>query len=184
MRKLSVFVFAIVGLLAGCVSDDENMQIIFERDVAEIGKYVNENPIPSVKELIDNGTGIRIYWTSVSNSGNKAEVSDTISVNYTGKLLDNRVFDTSIESVARANSIFVSSRKYEPLRYPIGFGFTIPGFEFAILKMEQGDKATVIMPSLYGYGNSEQGGIPKNSPLIFEIELIEVKKIVDEDLAP
>lgn len=184
MRKLSVFVFAIVGLLTGCVSDDENMQIIFERDLAEIEKYVNANPIPSVKELIDNGTGIRIYWTSVSNSGNKADVSDTVSVNYTGKLLDNRVFDTSVESVARANSIFVSSRKYEPLRYPIGFGFTLPGFEYAILKMEQGDKATVIMPSLYAYGSEAVGSIPKNSPLVFELDLVEVKKIKVEDELP
>lgn len=184
MRKLSVFVFAIVGLLAGCVSDDENMQIIFERDLAEIEKYVNSNPIPAAKELIDNGTGIRIYWTSVSNSGNKAEVSDTISVNYTGKLLDNRVFDTSVESVARANSIYVSTRKYEPLRYPIGFGFTLPGFEYAILKMEQGDKATVIMPSLYAYGSEAVGSIPKNSPLVFELDLVEVKKINVEDELP
>jgi FKBP-type peptidyl-prolyl cis-trans isomerase FklB len=152
--------------------------------LAEIEKYVNENPIASVKQIVDNGTGIRIYWTSVSKSGKKPEASDTVSVNYTGKLLNNRVFDTSIESVARANNIFVSNRKYEPLRYPIGFGFTIPGFEFAILKMEQGDKATVIMPSLYGYGSVATGAIPPNSPLIFELELLEVKKIKVEEPLP
>jgi FKBP-type peptidyl-prolyl cis-trans isomerase FklB len=184
MKKLSLLLFALVGLLTGCVSDDENLQIILERDLAAIEKYVNENPIPSAKELVDNGTGIRIYWTSVSNSGKKPEVSDTISVNYTGKLLDNRVFDTSVESVARANNIFSSNRKYEPLRYPIGFGFTIPGFEFALLKMEEGDKATVIMPSLYAYGSEAVGTIPRNSPLVFELDLLEVKKIKVEDELP
>jgi FKBP-type peptidyl-prolyl cis-trans isomerase FklB len=184
MKKLSLVLFAVVGLMAGCVSDDENMQIILERDLAAIEKYVNENPIPSVKELVDRGTGIRIYWTAVSNSGEKAAVSDTVSVNYTGKILTNLVFDTSIESVARANNIFVSNRKYEPLRYPIGFGFTIPGFEFAILQMEEGDKATVIMPSLYGYGTESVGAIPANSPLVFELDLLEVKKIGVEDELP
>lgn len=184
MKKLSLLLFAAVGLLAGCVSDDENLQIILERDLVQIEKYVNENPIPSVKELVDNGTGIRIYWTSVSNSGKKAAVGDTVSVNYTGKLLNNFVFDTSIESVARANNIFSQNRKYEPLRYPIGFGFTIPGFEFGILQMEQGDKATIIMPSLYGYGSEATGSIPANSPLIFELDLLEVKKIGIEDELP
>lgn len=184
MKKLSLLLFAAVGLLAGCVSDDENVQIILERDLAQIEKYVNENPIPSVKELVDNGTGIRIYWTAVSNSGKKPEKADTVSVNYTGKLLNNFVFDTSIESVARANNIFSPNRKYEPLRYPIGLGFTIPGFEFGILQMEQGDKATIIMPSLYGYGSQATGAIPANSPLIFELDLLEVKKIKVEDPLP
>lgn len=184
MKKLSLLLFAAVGLLAGCVSDDENVQIILERDLAQIEKYVNENPIPSVKELVDNGTGIRIYWTAVSNSGKKPEKADTVSVNYTGKLLNNFVFDTSIESVARANNVFSPNRKYEPLRYPIGLGFTIPGFEFGILQMEQGDKATIIMPSLYGYGSQATGAIPANSPLIFELDLLEVKKIKVEDPLP
>jgi FKBP-type peptidyl-prolyl cis-trans isomerase len=184
MKKLSLLLFAAVGLLAGCVSDDENVQIILERDLAQIEKYVNENPIPSVKELVDNGTGIRIYWTAVSNSGKKPEKADTVSVNYTGKLLNNFVFDTSIESVARANNIFSPNRKYEPLRYPIGLGFTIPGFEFGILQMEQGDKATIIMPSLYGYGSQATGAIPANSPLIFELDMLEVKKIKVEDPLP
>lgn len=184
MKKLSLLLFAAVGLLAGCVSDDENVQIILERDLAQIEKYVNENPIPSVKELVDNGTGIRIYWTAVSNSGKKPVKADTVSVNYTGKLLNNFVFDTSIESVARANNIFSPNRKYEPLRYPIGLGFTIPGFEFGILQMEQGDKATIIMPSLYGYGSQVTGAIPANSPLIFELDLLEVKKIKVEDPLP
>ena len=183
MKKLSVIVLiAFLGVSWGCVSDQENMQIIYERDLKSIEEYVAQNPIASVKELVDSGTGIRIYWTTVSDLEEKAEVSDTVSVDYVGKMLDNRVFDTSIESVARANSIFSSAREYVPLRYPIGFGFTLAGFEYAILQMKQGEKATVIMPSLYGYGSVDVGTIPRNSPLIFELDVTEVKKIVIEDL--
>jgi FKBP-type peptidyl-prolyl cis-trans isomerase FklB len=42
--------------------------------------------------------------------------------------------------------------------------------------MEAGDKATVIMPSIFGYGGAAQGDIPPNSPLIFELDFIELKK--------
>ena len=37
-------------------------------------------------------------------------------------------------------------------------------------------KATVIMPSLYAYGSQGNGGIPANSPLIFELELVDIKE--------
>jgi FKBP-type peptidyl-prolyl cis-trans isomerase len=93
-----------------------------------------------------------------------------------GKLLNGRVFDTSIESVARDNNIFSENRNYIPLRFILGRGQLIEGFESAIAIMEAGDKATVIMPSIFGYGGAAQGDIPPNSPLIFELDFIELKK--------
>lgn len=175
MKRLSALLLSVVWVFSGCVSDEENAQIIFERDIQKIEQYVTQNPIASVKEAIDGGTGIRIYWTLQSGSGHKVALGDTVSVNYTGKLLDNAVFDTSIESVARANNLFNSNRDYEPFRFIIGRGMVIPGFEFGVFNMEKGDKATIIMPSLYGYGSSGEGRIPPNAPLIFELELVDIK---------
>jgi FKBP-type peptidyl-prolyl cis-trans isomerase FklB len=62
------------------------------------------------------------------------------------------------------------------LRYAVGYGFTISGFEFALSMMHQGEKATVIFPSRLGYGSQASGSIPANSPLIFELDLVQVKK--------
>jgi FKBP-type peptidyl-prolyl cis-trans isomerase len=168
-------VLVISILLSGCISEEENTQIIFERDVKAIQDFVARNPIPAVKELVDNSTGLSIYWTRVSGSGKLPSVGDTVFVDYVGKFLDLKVFDTSIESVARANNIFSPSRNYVPLDVIFGLGEVVPGFEFALSKMELGDKATVLMPSLFGYGAFERGIIPKNSPLIFELEIINIQ---------
>lgn len=175
MKSTSLsFVVAILIIFSGCVSDQENTQVIFERDVRSIEDYLSRNPITAVKSLEDNG--LRILWTEVSGSGKLPVVGDTVSVNYIGKLLNDNVFDTSIESVARANNIFSSTRSYVPLPVRFGYGSVITGFEFALSKLEEGDKATVLMPSLYGYGNFDMNGIPRNSPLIFELEVVEIKK--------
>jgi FKBP-type peptidyl-prolyl cis-trans isomerase FklB len=175
MKRLSALLLSVVWVFSGCVSDEENAQILFERDIQKIETYVTQNPIASVKDAIDGSTGMRIYWTQLSGSGHKVALGDTVFVNYTGKLLNNSVFDTSNEATAKANNIFNANRDYEPLEFIIGRGMVIPGFEFAVFNMEKGDKATVIMPSLYAYGSQGQGGIPPNSPLLFELELVNIK---------
>jgi len=182
MKKLSIGILSLLILFSGCVSDEENNQIIFERELQKIEKYLLENPIASVKEFVDPSTGIRILWQEVSESGKSAVNLDTIVVDYVGKLLNNSVFDTSLESVARQKNIFNPNRTYEPLQFLFGVGDVLPGFEFAIFKMEEGDKATVIMPSLYGYGSFETQGIPKNSPLLFELDLIQIKGVVEDEV--
>jgi FKBP-type peptidyl-prolyl cis-trans isomerase len=170
------FVFAVLIIFSGCVSDQENSQVIFERDVKAIQDYLARNPIASVKKLEDNASGISIYWTELSGSGILPAVGDSVYVDYIGRLLNGTVFDTSIESAARANNIFSPNRRYAPLDLRFGLGQVIPGFEFALSKMEKGDKATVFMPSLYGYGSNPVGSIPANSPLAFELEIINIVK--------
>lgn len=174
MNKLSLIALVVVGFFSSCVSDSENDQVIFQRNLEEIERYLSENNIPSVKEFNDPATGIRIFWQEASASGNSPALRDTISVDYVGKLLNNFVFDTSVDSVARANNIFNPNRTYEPFRMVFGVTGLIVGFEFALSRMEEGDLATVIFPALYGYGSRPQNEIPANSPLVFQINLLEV----------
>lgn len=174
MKKLSLVVVTFLGLFAGCVSDQENNQIIYENNLRDIDKYLEENDLNSVKEFKDPGTGIVIVWQELSDSGILPENGDTLQVDYIGSLLNKSVFDTSIDSVARANNIFNPNREYTPLEIRFGYGQVIPGFEFGLSKMEMGDKATVIMPSLYAYGSDEFPGIPKNSVLVFELDLLDI----------
>ncbi|MDF2156554.1 FKBP-type peptidyl-prolyl cis-trans isomerase [Algoriphagus sp. CAU 1675] len=173
--------FPLMTLLMGfaifftsCIDNQATEEILFQKDLEAIQEYLDANPITSVKAINDEYTGIRIFWQEVSNSGIKIVDGDTARVNYTGKLLTNRVFDTSIESVAKANNIFSENRNYIPLKFRLGNRSLIPGFEYGVAQMEQGDKITIIMPSLYGYGSSAAGDIPANSPLIFELDLIQV----------
>ena len=63
---------------------------------------------------------------------------DTVSVHYTGTLASGEVFDSSIER--------------DPLKFTLGKGQLIPGFEHAIMGLSVGEKATTNIPSLEAYG--------------------------------
>ncbi len=179
MKIKPTFLFALmltaVGLVS-CIDADETDEALLEKDVKAIAEYLKVNDVDSVKQFTDFSRGIIVIWQEVSNSGIKVDSGDTLRVDYTGKLLSNKIFDTSIESIAKSNGIYVTGRNYIPLKFPIGRGLLIPGFEIGVSQMEKGDKATVFIPSVYGYGNNPPSGdIPQHAPLIFELNLIDVK---------
>ncbi|MFW5781278.1 MAG: FKBP-type peptidyl-prolyl cis-trans isomerase [Bacteroidota bacterium] len=68
----------------------------------------------------------------------KVEKGNTVKVNYTGKLNDGTVFDTS--------------KDREPLTFKVGEGQLIPGFEQAVLGMEEKETKTVEIPPDQAYG--------------------------------
>lgn len=74
MKKFIFGIFTSVFLLSGCISESENQQVIFDRDLQAIEDYIQRNPIASVKEFVDPGLGIRIYWQEVSESGDRKSV--------------------------------------------------------------------------------------------------------------
>lgn len=177
-NRLTAFLSVLIGaiLLVSCIDPDQTEEVNLERNKEEIRKYLAENPIASVKEYKEEVEGFYMFWQVRNDKGDTVVRGDTVIVNYTGKLLNKTVFDTSFEQVAKDNGIFNSSRRYEPLKFRPGFNFAIIGFEFAISLMREGEKATVIFPSRLGYGNQPKDLVPPNSPLIFEIDLLDVKK--------
>ncbi|MFC3879919.1 FKBP-type peptidyl-prolyl cis-trans isomerase [Algoriphagus namhaensis] len=182
VRKFSLFIAPLFALgMLSCIDPDQTEDAILNEDKKAIAEYLESNPISSVQEFNDEVTGIQIFWQELSGSGVAAEIGDTLRVDYIGRLLTNQVFDTSIDSVARANNVFDANRNYVPIRFVLGRRSLIDGFEFAVNQMESGDKATVIMPSIFGYGSNPPAGIPIDAPLIFELDLLQVVKGPDNN---
>jgi peptidylprolyl isomerase len=90
------------------------------------------------------------------------KTGDTISVIYTGRLEDGEVFDSNAEGGA-------------PLKFTVGAGQLIKGFDRAVIGMQSGDKKTVTIPPTEGYGEHQEDHIvklPKTSvPEEMNIEL-------------
>lgn len=93
---------------------------------------------------------------------------DQIVVDYVGKHLDGRVFDTSIQSIAQENGLYNPQRNYEEwLVFTVGAGQMIQGFDEAVLGMKVGETKTVEIPADKAYGE-------KNEQMIIHVPLKEV----------
>jgi peptidylprolyl isomerase len=95
--------------------------------------------------------------------GIKATVGSTVAVHYVGTLADGKKFDSSRD-------------RGQPIKFKLGEGRVIKGWEEGIALLKVGDKAIFTIPPTLGYGEREVGNglIPANSTLIFEVELMEV----------
>ncbi|MCO5234006.1 MAG: FKBP-type peptidyl-prolyl cis-trans isomerase [Chitinophagales bacterium] len=127
------------------------------RDLA-IETYLRDNQLFDVKVSPE---GIYYIKSKANPEGKKVNANDYVTVHYTGKLLSERIFDSSIQ-------------RGEPITFKIGIGQVIQGWDKGIPLFLTGEKGTIFIPNNLAYGDSEVGGvIPANSPLIFDIEVLE-----------
>lgn len=111
------------------------------------------------------------------NSGNQTtgnqktvKVGDNVSVDYTGSV-NGKIFDTSIESVAKENNLSGPNRTYEPIRFTVGKGQFIKGFEEGIIGMKLGESKTLTIPPEKGYGQKNPLMI-QTVPIVQKVPLV------------
>ena len=147
--------------------------VTFEKDT--LLKYLTLHP----GFLSSNNDSIYYKKTSTGTRTCVVAKDSVVHVKYTGRFLDGFVFDTNVESVAKENNIYNSSKDYKSnLTFTVGTTSNISGFSLAVKKMIEGEKATFIMPSKVAYGitgNSVSSTkILPYTTLVFEIELVKV----------
>ena len=104
-----------------------------------------------------------MYIITKEGHGPAPKKSQSVSVHYSGTLLDGQQFDSSYD-------------RGEPIVFPVGTGRVIPGWDEALLSMKKGEKRTLIVPSDLAYGkNGRPPVIPPSSTLVFKMELIDIK---------
>ncbi|KAJ2701286.1 FK506-binding protein 2B [Coemansia sp. IMI 203386] len=93
---------------------------------------------------------------------------DRVSVFYTGMLEDGKVFDSNTTAKGRKTPT--------PLKFKVGTGQVIRGWDEGLMTMVQGEKARLTIQSEWAYGQrgNEAGGIPPNATLVFDVELVSI----------
>ena len=100
------------------------------------------------------------YTVLAEGTGAMPAASDVVSVNYRGTLLDGTEFDSSY-------------KRGKPAQFPVNG--VIKGWTEALQLMKTGSKWKLFIPSDLAYGENGQRGIPPNSVLVFEVELLSVQ---------
>ncbi|CAO1377657.1 unnamed protein product [Diamesa hyperborea] len=101
----------------------------------------------------------------VENCDMKSRKQDLLHVKYVGTLTDGTEFD--------------SSTGKKPLTFTLGSGQVIKGWDSGLLGMCVGEIRKLQIPAELGYGSQSVGKIPKNSELIFEVELVKIERKTD-----
>lgn len=145
--------------------------------------------------------------TVKEGSGEPIRAGQLIKVHYKGFLAsDSALFKASSALVATVDSAKVDSAKsdsanvgesseahgpfantYEtqsPLEFTIGVGQVIVGWEKGLLGMKVGEIRRLSVPSEMAYGENSLEGIPPNSDLLFEVELVHAEKALEADVFP
>jgi FKBP-type peptidyl-prolyl cis-trans isomerase FkpA len=138
---------------------------------ANIAKYVASHKMV----LKTTASGLKYVITRPSLKP-KPLTGDTLLVNYAGHTLDGKVFDSSIEAIAKQAGLNQPGRTYEPLEVIAGAHRVIAGWEEGLLLLNEGAKATLLIPSYLAYGPEASGDIQPYSTLIFDLELVKVKR--------
>lgn len=135
---------------------ERSRQAGLKKEDEAINAYILENNIAV------NPEPSGLYFVPIrKGNGPQAKIGDHVTVHYYGKFLDGTIFDSSYE-------------RNRPIDFELGRGQVITGWDEGIAKMRKGGKALLLIPSDLGYGTG-RGQIPPYTPLVFEVELIDVK---------
>ena len=140
------------------------------QEPAKIKKFIDDNHL----KLEKTASGL-LYVITNPGTGEKPALHDTAVVNYTGKMVNGKVFDTSIkEEAQKAKMPMDPMRQFAPIRIPVGEGKVIPGWDEGLQLLNKGAKALFIVPSDIAYKDQGIGPIAPYTPLVFEMEMVNV----------
>jgi FKBP-type peptidyl-prolyl cis-trans isomerase FkpA len=155
-RKFTLLGFVLLTLIIAVSCDPARK---YEKQEAElIQEFMNQNG----PEIQPTASGL-YYIETLPGTGALPVTGDSVIVNYKGSFVTGVVFDSNLDT--------------EPLTFALGTGAVIDGFDEGISYMKKGGKATLLVPSKLAYGSFGTWGIPGYTPVVFEIELLNIKRV-------
>jgi FKBP-type peptidyl-prolyl cis-trans isomerase FkpA len=147
LRERHFLILVLLGFgLAGCENGDPLVKEQQAIEAYKVAHGITAEPLASGLYYIQTKAG----------SGVSPKYGSQVKVKYKGTFTDGTEFDSGTFS------------------FNLGYSQVIAGWDEGISYMKEGGKAILIVPSSLGYGTTKHGDIPGYSPLVFEVELIDV----------
>ena len=124
-------------------------------DSLDIPSYIAHHQL----DAKDDGNGI-FYSFEKKGKGVLPKPGDYVKINYIGKMLDGSAFDQSDPN--------------DPFVFRVGYRIVIQGWDKGIQKLPVGSKASLLVPAEMAYGSSGLGEVPPNTPLLYELEVLDI----------
>jgi len=144
-RNIALSSLFIIGLLVQISCSKSSAS-----EIDQMISYAKKNNITYVSDP----SGV-LYQIITAGNSNKPRLTSTITVTYTGKLMNDKTFDSGT------------------ITYPLNN--LIPGWQVALPLIGEGGQIKILIPSTLGYGSRGSGEIPGNAPLYFDVSLLKVK---------
>jgi FKBP-type peptidyl-prolyl cis-trans isomerase len=145
---------------------DEYLAKLSAKGLAESAAFLTE--VKKKPGVIVLKSGL-CYEIVKPGEGPAPKLTDTVTVHYTGALVDGTVFDSSVQ-------------RGEPVVYPLDK--MIPGWTEGLQKIAKGGKMKLYVPPDLAFGDEIQPGIPPSSTLVFEVEILDIKPTPPAPPAP
>lgn len=137
------------------------------KENAEKGKAFRDT-FAKEKGVKTSSTGL-MYKVEKEGTGDAPKDTDTVVVNYKGTLIDGKEFDNSYT-------------RGEPLSFRLDG--VIPGWTEGLKNIKKGGKIKLVIPPELAYGKTGVPGIPADSTLVFDVELLDIKQAPKADAKP
>lgn len=160
---VSLFLAALLGLAACGKSEDDAAQSAQQEE--EAVETTQQEPVEEM--IMDNGLEITVLE---EGAGTEIQNGQLAVMHYTGWFYDEAAPDHKGDK-------FDSSRdRGRPLPFTLGAGQVIRGWDLGVLGMKPGERRILVIPSELAYGQAgHPAGIPPNSKLMFDVELVEIQ---------
>lgn len=148
MKKYLLLFTLLIVTISSCKKDSFDAVKQAADDDAAIQNYIRANNITATKDP----SGM-YYAVITAGTGDYPNANSKVTVNSTGKLLNGTVFDTEAGLEVSLSGV-------------------IQGWQIGLRHINTGGRILLMIPSALGYGNAATAGVPKNSVLIFTVDLL------------
>lgn len=138
-----------------------NSTLVFEMEITEVKQPPTARDAKGL-DTLTTASGLKIIVFEPHPEAPLPKAGQRLQVHYSGFFMDGKLFESSLESGA-------------PIQFVLGKGQVIRGWDEGFALLHTGEKAKLIIPPALGYGARQNGQIPPNSTLMFDIELVSIQ---------